>query len=89
MEHIHLEVDKERCREEWEHDLLMLDRKLSFQWAMGDQSEWVNKVSGPLTTFVQSGLGWDDLTPMGSSSILGGVLDESGLFPFSLPDHDL
>ena len=34
MERMHLEVDKERCQEEQEHELLILDRKLSFngQW---------------------------------------------------------
>ena len=89
MECMHLEADKERHREEWEHELLMLDRKLSFQRAMGDHHEWGNQVSGPSTSFAQFGLGWDDLTPMGSGSILGGGLDESGLFPFSMPDHDL
>jgi len=34
MEYMHLEEDKERCQEEQEHELLILDRKLSFngQW---------------------------------------------------------
>jgi len=89
MEHMHLEADKERHQEEREHELLMLDRKLSFQWVMGDFHERVNQVSSPSTSFDQSGLGQDDFTPMGSGSMLGGGLDESGLFPFSLPDHDL
>src|SRR5882724_13487905 len=88
MECMRLEADKERHREEWEHELLMLDRKLSFQRAMGDHHEWGNQVSGPSTSFVQSRLGQDDLTPMSSSSMLGRGLDESGPFPFSLPDHD-
>ena len=89
MECMHLEVENKRHWEKWEHELLMLDRKLSFQQAMGDCCEWGKQVSGPSTSFVQSGLGQDDLTPMGSGSMLGGGLDESGLFPFSLPDHDL
>jgi len=89
MECMCLEADKERCQEEQEHELLMLDRKLSFQQVMGDHCEWVNQVSGPSISFVQSELGQDDLTPMGSGSMLGGGLDESGLFPFSLLDHDL
>ena len=56
---------------------------------MGDHHEWVTQVSGPSTSFVQSRLGQDELTPMGSDSMLGGGMDDSGPFPFSLPDHDL
>jgi len=56
--------------EEREHELLMLDRKLSFN-GDGDFRERVNQVSSPSTSFVQSGLGRDDFTPMGSSSMLG------------------
>ena len=89
MEHMHLEADKERHWEEQKHELLMLDRKLSFQWVIGDCCEWANQVSSPSTSFVQSGLGRDDFTPLGSSSMVGGGLDESGLFPFLQPDHNL
>jgi len=35
MECMCLEVDKERCQEEWEHELLMLDRETEFSMGNG------------------------------------------------------